>query len=158
DWFMTVFGDGFFQEIDPTDPNIVYSEWQYGNIVRYDKRSREVLLIRPEPEKGQKFFKWYWDTPFILSPHSNTRLYIAAERVFRSDNRGESWEQISGDLTTQTDRNSFKVMGKYWSIDAVVKDVSTSQYGLIIALAESPLKEDMLFVGTDDGIIQRTED
>lgn len=158
DWYMTVGGDGFFQEIDPTDPNIVYSEWQYGNIIRYDKRSGETLLIRPEPGKDEKTYRWYWDTPFLISPHNHKRLYIAAERVFRTNDRGESWETISGDLTTQTDRNSFKVMDKYWSIDAVRKDVSTSQYNLIISLAESPLKENLLFTGTDDGIIQRTED
>ncbi len=97
DWFMTVGGDGFFQEIDPTDPNIVYSEWQYGNIVRYDKKSEELLLIRPEPGRDEKTYKWYWDTPFLISPHAHTRLYIAAERVFRSEDRGESWEVISGD-------------------------------------------------------------
>jgi photosystem II stability/assembly factor-like uncharacterized protein len=158
DWYMTVGGDGFFQEIDPTDPNIVYSEWQYGNIIRFDKKSGETLLIRPEPGKGEKTYRWYWDTPFLISPHNHKRLYIAAERVFRTDDRGESWKTISDDLTTQTDRNSFKVMDKYWSIDAVRKDVSTSQYNLIISLAESPLKENLLFAGTDDGIIQRTED
>lgn len=158
DWYTTVGGDGFFQAIDPTDPNIVYSAWQYGNIVRYDKKSGEVLDIRPEPGKGEKTFKWYWDTPFFISPHSPSRLYIAAERVFRSDDRGESWKSISGDLTTKTDRNSFKVMDKYWSIDAVSKDVSTSQFGLIVSLVESQKKENLIFAGTDDGIIQVTED
>ena len=69
DWIMTVGGDGFFQAVDPTDPNIVYSEWQYGNIVRFDKKSREVTHIRPEPAKGEKSFKWYWDAPFFISPH-----------------------------------------------------------------------------------------
>ena len=158
DWIVTVFGDGFITQIDPENPDIVYSEWQYGNIVRYDKKNGEILLVRPEPPKGSKMYKWYWDTPFIISPHSNTRLYIGAERVLRSDDRGESWEEISGDLTTQTDRNSFKVMGKYWSTDAVKKDVSTSQWGLIISIAESRLQENLLYVGTDDGLIQRTED
>ncbi|MFH1194165.1 MAG: glycosyl hydrolase [bacterium] len=158
DWFSTVGGDGFFQAIDPTDPNIVYSEWQYGNIIRFDRKSKELLYIRPLPGKGEKTYKWYWDTPFILSKYSPKRLYIAAEKVFRSDDRGESWTTISGDLTAQTDRNSFKVMDKYWSIDAVAKNGSTSQFGLIVALAESPKKENLLFVGTDDGLIQVTED
>ncbi|MCF8259873.1 MAG: glycosyl hydrolase [Melioribacteraceae bacterium] len=158
DWFVTVFGDGFFSAVDPTDENIVYSEWQYGNIVRYDRRSGELITLRPEPPKGEKMYKWYWDTPFLISPHSNTRLYIAAERVFRSDDRGNNWQVISDDLTTKTDRNSFKVMDKYWSIDAVVKDVSTSQFGLIISLAESKLKENLIYAGTDDGLIQRSED
>lgn len=158
DWKMTVGGDGFFQAVDPTDPNIVYSEWQYGNIIRYDKKSGESITIRPEPLKDQKTFKWYWDTPFIISPHSNTRLYIAAEKVFRSDDRGDSWQQISDDLTTKTDRNSFKVMDKYWSTDAVSKDVSTSQFGLIVSLDESKIKENLIYIGTDDGLIQVTED
>ncbi len=158
DWIMTVGGDGFFQAVDPTNPNIVYSEWQYGNIVRFDKKSREVTHIRPEPAKGEKSFKWYWDAPFFISPHSHTRLYIAAERVFRSDDRGESWQEISGDLSTKKDRNSFKVMGKYWSYDAVAKDVSTSLFGLIVSLTESPVKENLLYAGTDDGLIQVSED
>jgi len=158
DWTMTVGGDGFWQAIDPTDPNIIYSESQYGNIIRYDKRSGELIDVRPEPAKGEKTFKWYWDTPFIISPHSHSRLYIAAEKVFRSDDRGDSWAEVSGDLTTQTDRNFFPVMGKYWSADALAKDLSTSQFGLIVSLAESPLKENLLYAGTDDGLIQVTED
>lgn len=158
DWYVTVFGDGFVSQIDPENPDIVYSEWQYGNIIRYDRVSKEILLIRPEPPKGEKMYKWYWDTPFILSPHNNKTLYIGSNKVLKSTDRGESWEEISGDLTTQTDRNSFKVMDKYWSTDAVRKDVSTSQWGLIISLDESKLQRDLIYVGTDDGIIQRTED
>jgi photosystem II stability/assembly factor-like uncharacterized protein len=158
DWFMTNGGDGFWTAIDPTNPNIVYAESQYGGMVRYDKQSGEIIDIRPEPTKGEKTYKWYWDAPFLISPHSPTRLYCAAEKVFRSDDRGDSWQLISDDLTRKLDRNSFKVMDKYWSIDAVEKNVSTSQYGLIVALAESPIKENLLFAGTDDGLIQVTED
>lgn len=158
DWIVTNGGDGFWTAIDPTDPNIVYAESQYGGMVRYDKKSGEAIDIRPEPVKGQKTFKWYWDTPLFLSPHNHTTLYTAAERVFRSDDRGDSWKEISGDLTTQTDRNTFMVMGKYWSYDAVAKDVSTSQFGLITSLAESQKKKDLLYAGTDDGLIQVTED
>ncbi len=158
DWFMTNGGDGFWTAIDPTNSNIVYAESQYGGMVRYDKQSGEIIDIRPEPVKGEKTYKWYWDAPFILSKHSPTRLYCAAEKVFRSDDRGDSWQLISDDLTRKLDRNSFKVMDKYWSIDAVEKNVSTSQYGLIVSLAESPLKENLLYAGTDDGLIQITED
>jgi photosystem II stability/assembly factor-like uncharacterized protein len=158
DWFMTNGGDGFWTAIDPTNPNIVYAESQYGGMVRYDKQSGEILDIRPEPTKGEKTYKWYWDAPFLISPHSSTRLYCAAEKVFRSDDRGDSWQLISADLTRKLDRNSLKVMDKYWSIDAVEKNVSTSQYGMIVALAESPIKENLLFAGTDDGLIQVTED
>lgn len=158
DWFMTNGGDGFWTAIDPTNPNIVYAESQYGGMVRYDKQSGEILDIRPEPTKGEKTYKWYWDTPFFISPHSHTRLYCAAERVFRSDDRGESWQTVSGDLSRGIDPSTFKVMDKYWSVDAVEKNVSTSLYGSIVSLAESPLKENLLYAGTDDGLIQITED
>ncbi|MEW5844096.1 MAG: glycosyl hydrolase [Bacteroidota bacterium] len=158
DWTVTQGGDGFWTAIDPTNPDIIYAEAQYGNAVRYDRKSGESIDIRPEPAEGEKTFKWYWDAPLLISPHSPTRLYCAAEKVFRSDDRGDSWTEISGDLTTQTDRNSFSVMGKYWSIDADGKDVSTSLFGLIVSLAESPVKENLLYAGTDDGLIQITED
>lgn len=158
DWIVTNGGDGFWTAIDPTDPNIVYAESQYGGMVRYDRKSGEAIDIRPESGKGEKTFKWYWDTPLILSKHNHKRIYTAAERVFRSDDRGDSWIKISDDLTTQTDRNTFKVMGKYWPYESVAKDVSTSQFGLIVALAESPKNENLLYAGTDDGLIQVTED
>ncbi len=158
DWFVTNGGDGFWCAIDPVEPNIVYAEAQYGNMVRYDKASGEAMDIRPEPLKGELTYKWNWDTPLLISPHNHKRLYVAANYVFRSDDRGDSWTRISDDLTTQTDRNQFPVMGKYWSIDAVAKDKSTSLWGTIISLAESPLKENLIYAGTDDGLIQVTED
>jgi len=158
EWFVTNGGDGFWSQIDPEDPNIVYAEAQYGYMVRYDRKSEEAVDIRPEPRKGEESYKWNWNTPLILSPHSHTRLYCAANKVFRSDDRGNSWEVISDDLTAQLDRNTWPVMDKFWSIDAVQKDVSTSLYGEIVALDESPVKEDLLYAGTDDGLIRVTED
>jgi hypothetical protein len=94
----------------------------------------------------------------IISPHSHTRLYFAANKLFRSDDRGDTWKAISGDLTRQIDRNKLPVMGKVWDPDAVAKNVSTSFYGNIVALAESPKKEGVIYVGTDDGLIQVTGD
>ncbi|MFH1161137.1 MAG: glycosyl hydrolase, partial [bacterium] len=158
EWFVTNGGDGFWSQIDPVDPNIVYAEAQYGYMVRYDRKSQEAVDIRPEPPKGDSSYKWNWNTPLIISPHSHTRLYCAANKVFRSDDRGNTWQVISGDLTARIDRNTWPVMGKFWSIDAVQKDVSTSLYGEIISLDESPVKEDLLYAGTDDGLIQVTED
>jgi photosystem II stability/assembly factor-like uncharacterized protein len=158
EWYETLGGDGFWQAIDPTDPNIVYSEYQYGNIYRYDKRSGERISIKPRERKGEEAYKWNWNTPLIISPHSNTRLYCAANKVFRSDDRGQSWLVISDDLTAQVDRNSLPIMDKFWSADAVVKHVSTSQWGTIVSFDESRIKEGLLFVGTDDGIIATTED
>ncbi|MFH1121932.1 MAG: glycosyl hydrolase [Bacteroidota bacterium] len=158
EWFVTNGGDGFWTAVDPTDPNIVYAEAQYGNMVRYDRKSGEAIDIRPEPRKGEDTYKWYWDTPLFISKHSHTRLYTAASKVFRSDDRGNTWQVISDDLTTGTDRNTWPVMGKYWSIDAVAKDVSTSLWGLIVSLEESPVKENLIYAGTDDGLIQVSED
>ena len=158
DWYPTNGGDGFWSATDPENPNIVYAEAQYGNMVRYDRKSKEAIPIRPEPKKGELSYKWNWNTPLIISPHSHTRLYTAANFVFRSDDRGNTWKKISGDITSGTDRNKWKVMGKYWSIDAVSKDVSTSLYGTAVSLDESPVKENLIYVGTDDGVISITED
>ena len=158
DWFITNGGDGFWSSVDPTDPNTVYAEAQYGWMVRYNKETKESIYIRPEPRKGEDTYKWNWDTPLFISPHKNTRLYCAANKVFRSDDRGNTWEVISDDLTAQVDRNTWPVMDKYWSIDAVAKDRSTSLWGTIVSLAESKIKENLIYAGTDDGVIQVSED
>jgi len=156
DWYVTTGGDGFRSQVDPEDPNTVYSESQYGVLVRYNKKSGEELLIQPAEGKGEPPLRWNWDSPLIISPHSHTRIYFAANRLFRSDDRGDTWKPISGDLTRQLDRNKLPVMGKVWGPDAVAKNQSTSFYGNIVALAESPKQENLLYVGTDDGLIQVT--
>jgi len=158
DWFVTNGGDGFWSAVDPTDPITVYAEAQYGWMVRYNKDTKESIYIRPEPRKGEDTYKWNWDTPLFISPHKNTRLYCAANKVFRSDDRGNTWEVISDDLTARVDRNTWKVMDKFWSIDAVAKDRSTSLWGTIVSLSESKLKENLIYAGTDDGIIQVSND
>ena len=158
DWFITVGGDGYETRVDPTDPNIVYSQWQYGGLVRHDRRSGERVDIKPREAPGEPPLRWNWDSPLILSAHQPTRLYFAANKLFRSDDRGESWRAVSGDLTRQIDRNTLKVMGRIQGPDAVAKDDSTSFYGNIVALDESPLDENLLYVGTDDGLVQVTED
>ena len=158
EWVVTLGGDGFWQAIEPDNPDVVYSAYQYGNIYRFDKKSGEKIKIKPVPEKGELTYRWNWDAPFILSPHSGTTLYIAANKVFKSNDRGNTWEVISDDITRNEDRNQFKVMGKYWPADAVAKDVSTSQWGTAVSIAESPIQEGLLYVGTDDGLIQVSED
>ncbi len=157
-WFVTTGGDGFVSRVDPDDPNVVYAESQHGVLIRFDRRTGEQIDIQPQAGKDEAPLRWNWDSPLIISPHLHTRLYLAAQRVFRSDDRGNSWTPISGDLTRQIDRNALKVMGRVWSIDAVAKNASTSFYGNIVSLAESPAKEGLIYVGTDDGLIQVTED
>ena len=158
DWIVTVGGDGFQTRIDPEDPNIVYSQAQYGELVRFDKRSGELMGIKPREGKGEEALRWNWDSPLLISPHSHTRLYFAANMLFRSDDRGNSWTAISGDLTRKIDRNKLPIMDKVWGVDAVAKSASTSLYGNIVSLSESPLKEGLIYAGTDDGLIQVTED
>ena len=157
DWFITKRGDGYESQIDPKDPNIVYAQMQYGGLVRFDKKSGEKIGIQPKPRKSEKNYRWNWDSPLLISPHSHTRLYFAANKVFRSDDRGNTWTVISDDLTRQIDRNKLKVMGRVWPMDAVAKNNHTSRYGNIVALDESPLAEGLLYVGTDDGLIQVSE-
>ncbi|MFQ5691121.1 MAG: glycosyl hydrolase [Gemmatimonadota bacterium] len=158
DWFVTVGGDGFGPEVDPEDPNIIYSQWQYGNLIRYDRRTGERIDIKPREEAQGPPLRWNWDSGLMISPHSHTRLYFGAQMLFRSDDRGDSWRAVSPDLTRQVDRNRLKIMGRVWSVDAVAKNRSTSVYGTIVSLSESPLVEDLLYVGTDDGWIQVSED
>jgi len=158
DWFVTCGGDGYQTRVDPTDPNIVYSESQYGGLVRYDRVSGERIGIQPQPEPNEPPLVWNWDSPLVLSPHSPTRLYFAANRLFRSDDRGNSWRAVSPNLTKEIDRNRLEVMDRVWSAESVWKNVWTSFYGNIVSLDESPLQEGLIYVGTDDGLIQVTED
>ena len=158
DWFVVLGGDGFHCRVDPTDPNTVYAELQYGVLVRYDRRTGEAIGITPQEGKGEPPLRWNWDSAFTISPHNPKRLYFAANKLFRSDDRGDSWKAISGDLTRQLDRDQLPVFGKVQSPDAVAKHVSTSFYGNIVALSESPKQEGLIYAGTDDGLIQITED
>lgn len=158
DWFVTNGGDGFVSHVDPSDPNIVYAELQHGVIVRYDKRTDERQGIQPKEEKGEAPARWNWDAPFIISPHSPTRLYMGSQRLYRTDDRGNNWKALSGDLTRQVDRNKIPLMGRVWGPDAVAKNTSTALYGNLSAIAESPKKEGLLYVGADDGLVQVSED
>ena len=158
DWIVTVFGDGFGPAVDPEDANVIYSQWQYGGLVRYDRSTGERIDIKPQEDPEGPPLRWNWDSALLISPHSHTRLYFAAQILFRSDDRGDTWRAVSGDLTRDMDRNTLPVMGRVWSVDAVAKNASTSFYGTIVALSESPLVEGLLYVGTDDGLIQVSED
>ena len=158
DWFITHGGDGFQARVDPEDTNIVYTQSQYAGIVRYDRASGEELDIQPQPEPGEGALRWHWDSPLIISPHDSRRVYFAAQKLFRSDDRAESWTAVSGDLSRGLDRNQRPVMGRIWPPEAVWKNVFTSPFGTIVALDESPLVEGLLYVGTDDGLVQVSED
>ncbi len=156
--FVTMGGDGFYSRVDPKDPNTIYANMQNGGMVRYDRRIGERVNIQPQPAAGDPPMRWNWDTPLIISPHSNTRLYFGAQRLYRSDDRGDTWRAVSPDLTRHLDRNKLPLMGKIWPIDAIAKNVSTALYDNISAISESPKQEGLIYAGTDDGLVQITED
>ena len=158
DWFVTNNGDGFESQIDPGNPNIIYAQAQYGWLVRFDKQTGQKVSIQPQPGKNEAAYRWNWDAPLLISPHKPERLYFCANKVFRSEDRGNSWTVISDDLSKNIDRNGLKTMGEVQSIDAVMLNKSTSIYGNIVAFSESPLQENLLYAGTDDGNIHRSDD
>ncbi len=158
DWFVTVGGDGFVTRVDPEDPNIVYSQWQYGGLIRHDRRSGQVDDIKPREPAGGEAYKWNWDSPMIISSHNHNRLYFGGNKLFRSEDQGHSWTVISDDLSRGLDRDQLEVMGKIQNVDAVSKNRSTSIYGTAVSLSESPMVEGLIYVGTDDGLIHVTED
>ena len=157
DWFVTVFADGHQSAADPTNPDIIYSEWQQGNLVRFDRKTGEIVYIQPQPEADEESERFNWDAPILISPHDSARLYFASQRVWRSDNRGDSWTAISGDLSHARDRMILPMMGRVWSFDSAWDLMAMSQYGTITSLSESPLVEGLLYAGTDDGRIQVSE-
>ncbi|HET6574560.1 MAG TPA: hypothetical protein VFG68_13210 [Fimbriiglobus sp.] len=158
DWYVVQGGDGFHVKVDPADPDTIYAEAQYGGLVRYDRKTGTRIDITPLAAPGEPPLRWNWDSPIVISPHDHRRVYFACNRVFRTDDRGGSWAPVSPDLSRQLDRDKLKVMGKLWGPDAVGRHQSTSFYGNIVALAESLKTEGLLFAGTDDGLIQVTED
>lgn len=158
DWVITVFGDGHQPAIDPTNPDIIYSQWQQGNLVRHDRKTGEIVYIQPQPAEGEENDRFNWDAPILISPHDSKTLFHASQRLWRSDDRGDSWRAISGDLTRNIDRFTEPMMGRVWSYDALWDLYAMSKYSTITNVSQSPIDENLIYVGTDDGLIQVTED
>lgn len=158
DWFLTLGGDGHQPATEPGNPDIMYSQSQQGYLHRIDRTSGEIILIRPQPAEDDPNDRYNWDAPILVSPHSPTRLYFASQRVWKSDNRGDSWEAISGDLTRNQERITLPIMGQTQGWDEAWDMYAMSKYNTITSLSESPLVEGLIYAGTDDGIIQVTED
>ena len=158
DWIKTIGGDGHDGAIDPEDPNIIYAESQQGYIRRYDRKTGEAIDIRPQPGVDEEGFRFNWDSPILISPHSHTRIYFGSKHLHRSDDRGESWTTISPDLSRNISRFTLPTMGRVPSIDAAYDLFAMSKYGNITSISESPVVEGLLYVGTDDGLIQISED
>ncbi|MEL7335978.1 MAG: sialidase family protein, partial [Planctomycetota bacterium] len=158
DWRITIGGDGHDTAIDPKDPNIIYAESQQGFLRRFDRRTGESVMIQPQPGPDEESFRFNWDTPILISPHDNKRLYFASQFLHRSDDRGDSWQKVSPDLSKNRNRYALPTMGRVHSIDAGYDLYAMSQHSNITSIAESPLVEGLLYVGTDDGLIQISED
>jgi len=149
DWTFTLGGDGFQSQVDWQDPNTVYAQSQNGGLVRFDKKSGEKLYIRPY-DFSDTSYRFDWDAPLLISRHDHKRLYFGGNKLFRSNDQGNTWDEISGDLTRGYPANFQKLMGKSWSMDEMVSKSSMAQ---IVTIAESPLDENVLFAGSGDGLI-----
>jgi photosystem II stability/assembly factor-like uncharacterized protein len=158
DWFITLGGDGHQSAIEPGNPDIMYAQWQQGNLVRVDRTTGERVYVKPHAAPGEPYERWNWDAPIFVSQHDPKRLYFSSQRVWRSDDRGDSWTAISGDLTRDQDRMMLPVMDRQWSWDAGWDYLAMSVYNTITSFGESQFDENLLYIGTDDGIIQITED
>ncbi len=155
DWYFTLGGDGFETQVDWADPNIVYSQSQFGNLTRYDKRTGERLYLRSFEGKGEEAYRFDWDAALLISRHDHKRLYHGGNKVMRSDDRGESWREVSPDLTRGVPKELHRLMGRSWSIDEMV---AKSSFAHIVTIAESPLDEDILYAGSGDGLLHYSHD
>ena len=158
DWFITLFGDGHQSAADPDNPNIIYAEWQQGNLTRFDRATGESVYIRPQARAGEPSERFNWDAPILISPHDSKTLFFASQRVWRSDDRGDSWTPISPDLTRNENRVRQPLMGRTWSYDSPWDLYAMSRFNTIVNISQSPIDANIIYAGTDDGLIQVTED
>jgi photosystem II stability/assembly factor-like uncharacterized protein len=158
DWFIIGGGDGFVALVDPKDPRVMYAESQNGRMNRVDRLTNERKSLQPQPPEGEKPYRWNWDTPMALSPHDPATLFVAANRVFRSGDRGHLFQSISPDLTTNVDREELQLMGVYGKDLKIAKNDGVSAYPTLVAFAESPLRAGLYWAGSDDGLVHVSRD
>ena len=157
DWFRIGGGDGFFVQVDPNDPDLLYVESQNGFVGRLELKTTERRSIRPEAKAGDKPYRFDWNTPILISPHNNKTIYLGGNRVFRSQDRGDTWT-MSEDLTRNQDRDKLPILGAAPDKDTLSRHDGQETFGQIVTLTESPLKEGLLYAGTDDGNLQVSRD
>jgi photosystem II stability/assembly factor-like uncharacterized protein len=157
DWVRIGGGDGFYAQVDPQDYNTIYAESQNGYLFRFDGRTGESKSIRPEPNDDQERYRFNWNSPVLISPHDSRTIYCGGNKLFKSKDRGETWE-ASIDLTTQQDREMLPLMGVLPDKNTLSRHDGITYYGDITTISESPLKEGLLYVGTDDGNLQVSRD
>jgi photosystem II stability/assembly factor-like uncharacterized protein len=142
DWVEVGGGDGQYNKVDPTDSRWLYNAFQNGAIQRVDQKMGTAKSIRPTRLAGQPALRLNWTAPIVISPHNSQILYFGAQVVFRSLDRGDHWQEISPDLTTNDPE----------------KTKGNIEHGTIISISESPLRAGLLWVGTDDGKVRLTLD
>lgn len=157
EWFVIGGGDGFYTQVDPTDYTIIYAESQNGNLFRFDLKSGESRSIRPEPEDEKEVYRFNWNCPILISPHDPKTIYYGGNKLFISNDRGETWEATI-DLTTRQDREKLPLMGVLPDKNTLSRHDGIEFYGDITSISESPLKQGLLYVGTDDGNLQVSQD
>lgn len=158
DWLVPLGADGYGVAFDPAEPDVMYMMTQQGNLQRFDRRSGETMPIQPQAAPGDPAERWNWDSPVLISPHDSNRIYYASQRLWASNDRGDSWQAISGDLTTDTDRYTLPYMGRVWELDALHDNGAMSKYATLTTISESPLAAGTIWVGSDDGLIHGTTD
>lgn len=157
DWFRIGGGDGFYSVVDPTDPSIVYVESQNGTVSRLELKTGERKSIKPEARPGEKRHRFDWNSPIVISPHNNQTIYFGGNRVFRSTDRGNTWTW-SDDLTKNLDRDKLPIMGVLPDKTTLSRHDGVETFGHVVTLAESTIKEGLLYAGTDDGNLQVSRD
>ena len=157
EWIRIGGGDGFYVQVDPTDYTTIYAESQNGYLFRFDLKSGESKFIRPEPKDEKETYRFNWNTPILISPHDPKTIYYGGNKLFISRDRGETWEETI-DLTTQQDRDKLPLMDTLPDKSTLSRHDGIAFYGDIITISESPLKQGLLYVGTDDGNLQVSQD
>ncbi len=162
DWYNVGGGDGFFTVMHPTNTDLMFAESQGGNIARVNLAANERKSIRPiarpTDEEEDRSLRWNWDTPILLSSHDDQVVYVGANILFRSPDLGQSWEEISGDLTHAIDRDTLELMGVAGGEPQMSRNDGQSNYGNLTTLAESPHDPAVLYTGSDDGRVHVTRD
>ena len=158
DWYVVLGGDGHQPATEPGNPDIIYAQSQQGYINRIDMTNGEAVSVRPQEGIDEPYERFNWDAPILVSYHDPKRLYFGTQRVWRSENRGDSWTAISGDLTKDEERLALPIMGRTQSFDNAWDVYAMSTYNTVTSLSESRIDENILYAGTDDGIIQYTKD
>jgi photosystem II stability/assembly factor-like uncharacterized protein len=154
DWKMTYGGDGFYSFRHPVDHDIIYAEYQGGEIIRYNEKTGQSKSIKPYPAEGEPDFRFNWNAPIHISPNNPERMYFGSQFLLKTENRGEVWEKISPDLTTNDPNRQRQKKSGGLSIDNSTAENNTTIY----AIAESPVDEKIIWVGTDDGYLHVTTD